>query len=309
MTAPTPFAITALCGQSATVGEVVAALADRVAARGGAVGEPRPLSLAVVELIAHLPTFADRRVAAAALRRELLAVVGSDVDLAVRPIGPERGAPRLVVFDMDSTLIQLETIDELARRHGVGDRVVEITRRAMLGELDFAASLRHRVHLLAGLDAAVLDDVAATLPLMPGAAILTRALRALGCRTAVVSGGFTFGTSQVQRLLGLDHALANRLEIVDGRVTGELLEPLVTPERKAEALTELADRHGIPLAATVAVGDGANDLPMLARAGLGVAFHAKPAVAAAADTAIASGGLDRLLYLFGLSDDDIARLS
>jgi len=303
------FVVTAFADDVAALADDrVRALADELAGHDVTVGPWRRLAHApaVVELPVWRELLGEPRVGARDLRRLVLHVAGAGVDVAVRPDTPERRAPRLVVFDMDSTLIQLETIDELARLHGVADQVVEVTRRAMNGELDFEQSLRHRVGLLAGLDAAVLADVAGRLPLMPGAAPLIRALRALGCRTAVVSGGFTFATAALQRLLGLDEARANRLEIADGRLTGRLIDPVVTPEGKARALERIAAEHGIPLAATVAVGDGANDLFMLDRAGLGVAFHAKPRVAAAADTALSTGGLDRLLHLFGLTADDIA---
>jgi phosphoserine phosphatase len=200
---------------------------------------------------------------------------------------------------MDSTLIQCECIDELARRHGVGDEIADITRRAMLGELDFESSLQARVARLAGLDAAVLDELAAELPITEGAARLVRGVRARGGQAAVVSGGFTFATTALALRLGLDHAHANTLGIAHGRLTGTLDGPVVGPQRKAALVDELAAAAGVPLHRVVAIGDGANDLLMLDRAGLGVAFHAKPRVATAADTALTAGGLDRVLYLLG----------
>ncbi len=309
MTTSIAFAITALADDPAALDDTrLAAIAHALAGRGAAVGAPIRLAAAAIELPAIVEVTGEVRAAAGELRRLVLTAAGAGIDIAVRADTPERRAPRLVVFDMDSTLIQLETIDELARLHGVGPEVSDVTRRAMLGELDFESSLRYRVALLAGMPDEALAELAGRLPIMPGAPALVRALRALGCRTAVVSGGFTFGTAAVQRTLGLDDAFANQLERVDRRLTGRLIDPVVTPERKAALLAQIAAAHGIAPAATVAVGDGANDLPMLARAGFGVAFHAKPKVAATADTAISSGGLDRLLHLFGLSSDDIARL-
>lgn len=255
----------------------------------------------------------DARARARALRHALAAAVtagdpGAVVDLAVQLARPAPRAPRLVVMDMDSTVITIEVIDELARRHGVGAEVAAITARAMAGELDFEASLRARVARLAGLPVTVLDDVAATLPVTPGAARLIAAIRALGGWTAIVSGGFTFAAAPLAARLGVDHVHANRLAIADGRLTGGLDGAIVTPARKAALVGELAARHGLDLGLTVAIGDGANDLLMLARAGLGVAFHGKPRVAAAADTAISAGGLDRVLAVLGLSDDDVGAL-
>ena len=296
---------------AALADERVRMVGDVLASTGARSGPWRRLghAPAVVELPLWADLAGDVRASARSLRGIVIAALGPGVDVAVRAATPERQAPRLVVFDMDSTLIELETIDELARLHGVGEQVAEVTRRAMNGELDFEQSLRHRVACLTGLDAAVCADIAGRLPIMPGARELIRSLRALGCRTAVVSGGFTFAAEALQRAIGLDHAVANQLAIEDGRLTGGLIDPIVTPEGKAATLERLAAEHGVDPAATVAVGDGANDLIMLGRAGYGVAFHAKPKVAAAADTAISAGGLERLLYLFGLSADDIARLA
>lgn len=306
----------------------VAAAATRL---GWTVGAARALAADACELEVELPDAApaeaadgaiadaiaaptpDARARARALRHALATEVATGapdaiVDLAVQLARPAPRTPRLVVMDMDSTVITIEVIDELARRHGVGAEVEAITARAMAGELDFEASLRARVARLAGLSVAVLDDVAATLPVTAGAARLIAAIRALGGWTAIVSGGFTFAAEPLAARLGVDHAHANRLAIADGRLTGGLDGAIVTPARKAALVGELAAGHGLDLGHTVAIGDGANDLPMLARAGLGVAFHGKPRVAAAADTAIRAGGLDRVLALLGLSDDDVRAL-
>ncbi|MCE9580141.1 MAG: phosphoserine phosphatase SerB [Deltaproteobacteria bacterium] len=265
--------------------------------------------LSAIELIVSVPIGADDLDGRLhALRQHLLAAAGA-IDIAVQRESQSRRAKRLVAMDMDSTLIQMEVIDELARRAGVGDRVAELTRRAMLGELDFEQSLRARVGLLAGLDAAHLDDIAAHLPLSEGAEVLVRVLARLGYRTAVISGGFEFAAHALQRRLGLDYAYANALEVVDGRVTGRVLEPVVTPARKAALLAEIAAREGIDLGQSIAIGDGANDLPMLEAAGLGIAFHAKPKLTAAADAAISHGSLTRVLYLLGLRARDLAELA
>ncbi|MEM1415653.1 MAG: phosphoserine phosphatase SerB [Myxococcota bacterium] len=231
------------------------------------------------------------------------------VEAVPRTATPERTAPQLVVFDMDSTLIQVEVIDELARLHGIADEVAAITRRAMNGELDFEGSLRARVALLEGLEEERALGLAAALPLQHGAERLVAVLRALGVVTAVFSGGFTFAADVVRARLRLDAARANVLEAADGKLTGQVIGDVVTPERKAEYLRAFADAHGIPVSATVAVGDGANDALMLEAAGLGVAFHAKPFLRARADARIDMGGLDRLLYLFGLDDAAQERLA
>jgi phosphoserine phosphatase len=301
-------------------GDVVDAAAIHGVARvlaehGGNIERIHRLSdsdLSAIELIVSVPITdaaeparLDPRLRA--LRQHLLAAGGA-IDIAVQRESQSRRAKRLVAMDMDSTLIQMEVIDELARRAGVGPEVEALTRRAMLGELDFEASLRARVGLLAGLDAAHLDDIAAHLPLTDGAERLVRVLARLGYRTALISGGFEFAAHALQRRLGLDYAYANALEVVDGHVTGRVLEPVVTPARKAALLAEIAAREGIELAQSIAIGDGANDLPMLERAGLGIAFHAKPKLTAAADAAISKGSLTRVLYLLGLRARDLAEL-
>jgi len=224
------------------------------------------------------------------------------VDIAFQKEGLFRRNRRLVVFDMDSTLIQHEVIDELAAAAGVGDRVAAITEAAMRGEIDFQQSFRQRVALLAGLDAAVLPQLAARLELTEGVERLFKYLKVLGYKTAIVSGGFTYFGRQLQQRLGIDHVHANELEIVDGRVTGRVVGEIIDGARKASLLREIAAREAIDLEQVVAVGDGANDLPMLRLAGLGIAFHAKPIVRATAQQSISTIGLDGILYLLGLRD-------
>jgi len=245
-----------------------------------------------------------------ALKRQLLQLGGSQhVDVAVQKESLYRRAKRMVVMDMDSTLIQIEVIDELARLAGVGEQVAEITERAMNGELDFKASLEARVALLAGLKEEALMEVYQNIPLTKGARNLTRILKRLGFRTAVISGGFQFFTDRLKDDLGLDYAFANQLEIVDGVVTGRTKGVVVDGERKAQLLEEIAEREGITLDQVIAIGDGANDLPMLGKAGLGIAFNAKARVREQADTHINQQGLDSILYLLGLSEREMAEIS
>jgi len=243
----------------------------------------------------------------AALRRRLLTAVSSEqgIDVAVQPEGLGRRAKRLVVLDMDSTLIQDEVIDLLADEAGCHAEVQALTDAAMAGELDFEASLRARVRLLAGLDLAAVDRAWARLRYTPGAATFLRTLQRLGYEVAVVSGGFTLFTERLCADLGIARAHANELEIRDGVFTGELVGPVVDRERKAELLRSLADAAGIPIEQTVAVGDGANDLAMLEAAGLGVAFNAKPVVDAAADTSLHVPYLDAVLFMLGIRREDI----
>ena len=212
---------------------------------------------------------------------------------------------RLVAFDMDSTLIKAEVIDELARVHGVGDEVAAITDRAMRGEIDFKESFRRRVALLKGLSASAFAGVAAAVPLTEGAQRLIGALKHFGYRTAIISGGFTYVGDRLKRELGIDYVYANELETRDGVVTGAVVGEIVDAERKASLLRTLCSNEGIALAQSIAIGDGANDLPMLATAGLGVAFHAKPIVRESASHAISNFGLDSVLYLMGFTDRDI----
>lgn len=243
-----------------------------------------------------------------ALKSTLLAAAGQNgFDCALQKESLLRRNKRLVVMDMDSTLIRIEVIDELARAHGVHEQVSAITHRAMMGELDFDTSLRERVALLRGLDARVLFDLAAHLPLMDGAETLLRVLKRLGYRTAVISGGFSHAAEALQKRLGIDFAWSNTLEISpEGKLTGQVLGQIVNAQRKADLLELFARREGVPLDQVIAIGDGANDLLMLQKAGHGIAFHAKPKLREAAHTAISACGLDAILYLLGISGRDIA---
>ncbi|NIQ95700.1 MAG: phosphoserine phosphatase SerB [Desulfuromonadales bacterium] len=240
------------------------------------------------------------------MKRTLLQIGSSlGVDVAMQKESLYRRNKRLVVMDMDSTLIQAEVIDELARLAGVGREVAQITGRAMNGELDFSGSLRERVALLRGVGADSLEEVYRSVPLTPGARNLVQILKRLGFKTAVISGGFRFFTDRLKEDLGLDYAFANQLEIVDGRVTGELAGPIVDGERKAALLEWIAGEEGIALDQVIAIGDGANDLPMLGKAGLGIAFNAKARVREQAEYHISQQGLDSILYLLGLSEQEL----
>ncbi|WP_010322683.1 phosphoserine phosphatase SerB [Marinobacterium stanieri] len=242
---------------------------------------------------------------AAALREEFLKAASDlGVDIAFQKDDIYRRNRRLVVFDMDSTLIEAEVIDELAKEAGVGDQVIEITEAAMRGEIDFDESFRRRVALLKGLDASVLEQIAERLPLTEGVAELVSHLKAMGFKTAILSGGFTYFGRYLQDKLGFDYVHANELDIKDGKVTGEVSGQIVNGERKAQLLREIAEREGVRLEQTIAVGDGANDLPMLSIAGLGIAFRAKPLVRQSAKQAISTLGLDGILYLIGFRDRD-----
>lgn len=243
---------------------------------------------------------------AATLRPALASISAqSGVDIAVSPGGLMRQAVKLVVMDMDSTLIQQEVIELLGAKAGVLDKVAAITESAMRGELDFEASLRARVALLAGLPDSVLGDVQKEITLTPGARTLVKTLQALGHHIAVVSGGFTAVIEPLLQDLGIRHYRANSLEISEGKLTGGLKGPIIDRKAKAIALTEFAAEHGISIEQTIAIGDGANDLDMIALAGLGIAFNAKPAVQAAADSAVTAPYLDSVLYLLGITREDI----
>lgn len=240
-----------------------------------------------------------------ALRASLLELSTElDIDIAYQEDNIYRRNRRLVVFDMDSTLIEAEVIDELAREAGVGDEVAAITEAAMRGELDFNASFSRRLGLLQGLDASVLNAISARLQLTEGAELLISNLRRLGYKTAILSGGFDFFARRIQEQLGIDYVYANQLEIEGGKVTGRVTGEVVDGQRKAQLLRDIADRENISLEQVIAVGDGANDLPMLSIAGLGIAFRAKPLVKANAKQSISKLGLDGILYLMGLSDRD-----
>ncbi|GAA3354641.1 MULTISPECIES: phosphoserine phosphatase SerB [Saccharopolyspora] len=230
---------------------------------------------------------------------------GLGVDVAVERAGLTRRAKRLVVFDVDSTLIQGEVIEMLAAKAGCEEAVREVTERAMRGELDFAESLRERVAVLEGLPATVLDEVAADLELTPGARTTVRTLRRLGFHTGVVSGGFTQIIDHLVAELGLDFSAANELEVVDGKLTGRVIGEIVDRPGKARALRRFAAEFGVPSGQCVAVGDGANDIDMLSAAGLGVAFNAKPALREVADTALSHPFLDAILFVLGVTRAEV----
>lgn len=244
-----------------------------------------------------------------ALRSSLLELSAEmDVDVAYQEDNIYRRNRRLVVFDMDSTLIDAEVIDELAKEAGVGEQVSAITESAMRGELDFKESFVRRMALLKGLDESVLERVAQRLRLTEGAEALISTLKRLGYKTAILSGGFDYFAKRIQEKLGIDYVYANQLEIVGGKVTGNVAGEVVDGQRKAQLLREIAAGENIDLEQVIAVGDGANDLPMLSIAGLGIAFRAKPLVKATAKQAISKLGLDGILYLMGFSDRDTLHL-
>ena len=264
------------------------------------------VTLSSLEIVVSVPRN-DERVMA--LHKELVRLAAQHgVDLAFQRERLTRRNKRLMVLDMDSTLIRIEVIDELARSYGVYEQVAAITARAMQGNMPYEQSLTERVALLAGMPLSAVMLVAGDPPLMDGAPELLKALRVLGLKTAVISGGFSFAADALRNRFGLDYAFSNTLEVRDGKLTGRVLDPIVGPQRKADLLDALAQREGIPLEQTVAVGDGANDLLMIEKAGLGIAFHAKPKLRAAADTSLTKGGLDRILYLLGLRARDVKEL-
>ncbi len=239
----------------------------------------------------------------ASFRRDLMEVAGAlEVDLAFQQDNMYRRNRRLVAFDMDSTLIEAEVIDELAKLAGVGEQVSAITERAMRGEIDFSESFRARVALLEGLEESALARVAGQLKITEGAEHLISTLRALGYKTAILSGGFTYFANHLQARLGIDYVYANELDIAEGVVTGKIKGTIVDGARKAELLRQLAADEGIDLQQVIAVGDGANDVPMLSIAGLGIAFRAKPLVQKSVEQSISTLGLDAILYLLGISD-------
>lgn len=244
----------------------------------------------------------DMRAALLALTHEL------SIDIAFQRESIYRRNRRLFVFDMDSTLIQAEVIDELAKLNGVGEQVARITQAAMRGELDFRQSFTQRVSLLSGLPAVHLQQVLHTIPLAEGAERLISTLKSLGYKTAILSGGFAFFGDYLQARLGIDYVHANPLEVVGGQVTGRVGAEIIDGAKKAQLLRDITKRENISLDQVVAVGDGANDLPMLNIAGMGIAFHAKPLVRQSANHAVSYLGLDSILYLIGVRDRDLATM-
>ena len=242
-----------------------------------------------------------------AILRTELARVGNEnsIDIAISPGGLMRWAKKLVVMDVDSTLIQQEVIELLGAKAGKGAEITAITESAMRGELDFAESLRARVGLLAGLPESVLTEVQNEITLTPGARTLIRTLHKLGHHVALVSGGFEPVIAPLMKDLGIAHMRANNLEIDSGKLTGNLKGPIIDRAGKAEALRDFAALHSIALEQTIAIGDGANDLDMIALAGMGIAFNAKPAVKAAADSSVSAPYLDSVLYLLGISREEV----
>lgn len=239
-------------------------------------------------------------------RRFMQVAADEEVDISLQEDTMYRRCRRLVCFDMDSTLIGTEVIDELAERAGVGPQVREITDRAMHGEIDFTESFRQRVALLEGLDESVMKEIAENLPITEGVDRMMTVLKRAGYKTAILSGGFTYFGNYLKQRFGFDYVYANDLEIVDGKLTGRYLGDVVDGRRKAELLRLLAQVENINIKQTIAVGDGANDLPMLSTAGLGIAFHAKPKVKAASDQSLSTIGLDGILYFLGFKDSFIA---
>jgi phosphoserine phosphatase len=279
----------------------VAALTDTVAKAGANIDR-------IVRLASYPVTSIEFEVSGAdpaELKTSIAAVaLAEGADVAVQPSGLLRRSKRLVVMDVDSTLVQGEVIEMLAARAGVLDQVATVTARAMQGELDFAASLRERVRLLAGLPASAVAEVRAEVQLTPGARTLVRTLKRLDYKCAIVSGGFSQITDPLADELGIDYSAANTLEIADGVLTGGLVGPVLDRAGKAAALARFAAAEGIPLSQTIAVGDGANDLDMIRLSGTGVALHAKPSVAAEAKIRIDHGDLTALLYLQGYRRED-----
>jgi phosphoserine phosphatase len=280
----------------------VAAIAGRIADTGANIDRiERMARYPITAIDLHVSGYDPEKL------REILAreAARQGVDIAVQAANLTRRGMRLIVMDVDSTLVQGEVIEMLARRAGCEQEVARVTEQAMHGDLDFEESLRRRVALLEGLDAGALDEVYDELVLSPGARTTVRVLKRLGYRFAIVSGGFTQLTSRLADDLGIDFAVANDLEIVDGRLTGRVVGDVVDREGKAAALRRFAAECGVPLSATIAIGDGANDLDMLSAAGLGIAFNAKPVVQEAAHASVNVPYMDAVLYLLGISREEV----
>lgn len=284
----------------------IGALAAKITARGGNIDRIQrtasyPLTAIEFEVSLNLDDGDLKTIA-----RELAEIAQANgIDIAVEQSGLTRRAKRIVLLDMDSTLIQEEVIDLIAQKYGVGTEVSEITERAMRGEIDFATSLIQRVALLADADLELLEAVKREITLTPGARTLISTLHRLGHKVGVVSGGFLDVIEPLLNELNIDFYRANKLEIKEGKLTGAITGAVIDTEAKAKALREFAEKEGVNLAQSIAIGDGANDLGMLEIAGLGIAFNAKPAVRAAADSSINSPYLDSVLYLMGITRDEI----
>jgi len=289
-------ALAALCADHGLNIDVITRLSGRAS-----IAQPNHQPQVCVELSLS-GALADETV----LRRRLMDITQQmEVDVAFHADDIYRRNRRLVVFDMDSTLIQIEVIDVLATIAGVGEKVAAITAAAMRGEIDFKASLTERVALLHGLDERVLADVAGDLPLSEGAERVTHTLKQLGYKLGIISGGFDYFGRKLQQKLGFDYLFANQLEIVGGKLTGRIVGDIIDGPRKAALLGQIASLEGLSLEQTIAVGDGANDIPMLSTAGMGVAFHAKAIVREKAGRAISNLGLDGLLFLIGIREREI----
>ena len=267
------------------------------------IGKLNQGKLNCVEMIAY----ASKKVDISKLRRDLLLIsTNYPVDIALQKENIFRKAKRLVVMDLDSTLIQVEIVDELAKLAGAGKEVAQITKSAMAGELDFKQALRNRVSQLRGMKVEALQQVYDNIPLMPGAKKLLYILKKLGYKIGVISGGFDFFTSRFKQELGLDYAFANKLEIRDGVLTGDLTGCIIDSLKKSDILENIARQEAIPLEQVIAIGDGANDLLMLERAGLGIAFNAQRRVREAASYSISQRNIDSILFLLGINEKDLA---
>jgi phosphoserine phosphatase len=280
----------------------IAAIAAEIAEHGGNIERIHRNASYPVTAIEFVVSDVDKN----CIRSSMATVANThSVDVAVSPGGLMRWAKKLIVMDVDSTLIQQEVIELLGSKAGKESEIRDITERAMRGELDFEASLRARVKLLAGLPASVIDDVRSEILLTPGARTLISTLKKLGHSVAVVSGGFTAVIEPLLKELGIEHYRANTLEITDGKLTGEVIGDVIDRAAKATALRDFAAIEGVSLEQTIAIGDGANDLDMITAAGLGIAFNAKPAVKAAADSSLTAPYLDSVLYLLGITREEV----